>query len=173
MVQTRWKETENRKIIHEHNVNCICYANGIIHHEFVLEKLTLNGRFYNKVFMRLIAPVHCVWPKFQESGSWYLLHNNAPGVFSVLLAKRGISVSSHPPYSHDFKLADIILFPKSETVMKGTRFEAITLIQIFLTFCVFMASVQELNCHTVYCQLLFVTTRLFTYIKTYKRRLTK
>jgi hypothetical protein len=94
----------------------------------VLEKLALNGTFYKEVFKRLSAQVHCIWPEFQESGSWYLLHNNAPGIFSVLLAKRGRSASSQPPYSHDFNLADFVLFPKSETAMKGTRFEAVTLI---------------------------------------------
>jgi hypothetical protein len=44
------------------------------------------------VIKRLIARVHRVKPEFQESLSWYLLHDNAPvhssGVVSVLLAKR-------------------------------------------------------------------------------------
>jgi hypothetical protein len=76
---------------------------GIIHHEFMLEKETVNFKFYKEVIKTLIAGVHCVRPEFQESGSWYLLHGNAPvhslGVISKFLVKRGIVMLSHPPYS--------------------------------------------------------------------------
>jgi hypothetical protein len=48
--------------------------------------------------------------QFQESGSWYLLHDSAPvhssSVFSKFLAKRGIPVLSHPLYSPDLMPAD-------------------------------------------------------------------
>jgi transposase len=47
--------------------------------------------------------------EFQESASWYLLHDNAPahssGVVSEILAKQGIPVLSHPPYSPDLEPA--------------------------------------------------------------------
>jgi hypothetical protein len=70
------------------------YAKGIIHHEFVLEKQTESGKFYNEVIKRLIARVHHIRPEFKESGSWYLLHDNALahslGVVSEFLTKRGI-----------------------------------------------------------------------------------
>jgi hypothetical protein len=79
------------------------YAKGIIHHEFVPEKQTVNGKFDKEVIKRSIDQVHCVRPEFKESGSWYLLHDNAPahslGVVSEFLAKRGIPLLSHPPYS--------------------------------------------------------------------------
>jgi hypothetical protein len=52
-------------------------AKSIIHHEFVLEKRTVNGKFYKEVSKRLITLVHRVRSEFQESGSWYLLHDNA------------------------------------------------------------------------------------------------
>jgi hypothetical protein len=67
------------------------YAKGIIHHEYEPEKQTVNGKFYKEVIKRLIARVHCVRPEFQENGSWYLLHDNAPahssGVVSKILVK--------------------------------------------------------------------------------------
>jgi hypothetical protein len=67
------------------------------------EKQAVNGKFYQEVIKRLIARVHCVSPEFQESVSWYLLHDNAPAhssdVVSEFLAKRGFPVLSHPPYS--------------------------------------------------------------------------
>jgi hypothetical protein len=66
------------------------YAKGIIHHEFVPDKQTVKGEFYEDVTKGLIVLMHRVRPEFQESGSWYLLHDNAPvhssGVVSELLA---------------------------------------------------------------------------------------
>jgi hypothetical protein len=66
-------------------------AEGIIHHEFVPEKQTVNGKFYKVAIKRLIAKVHRVRPEFQESGSWYLLHGNVPenssGTVSEFLMK--------------------------------------------------------------------------------------
>jgi hypothetical protein len=77
-------------------------AEDIIHHEFVPEKQTVNGKFYKEAIKRLIAQVR-VRPEFQESGSWYLLHDNVPanssGTVSEFLMRRGIPVLSHPLYS--------------------------------------------------------------------------
>jgi hypothetical protein len=42
------------------------YAKGIIHHEFVPEKQTVNCNFYKEAIKRLIARVHRVWLEFQE-----------------------------------------------------------------------------------------------------------
>jgi transposase len=65
----------------------------------------VNGKFYEEVIKRLIARVHSVRPEFQESGSWDLLHDNAPahssGVVSEFSAKRGNPVLSYPHYSPD------------------------------------------------------------------------
>jgi hypothetical protein len=70
-------------------------------------------------------------PEFQESGSWYLLHDIAPvhssGVVSEFLAKQGSPVLSYTPYSPNLAPADF-LFPKLEIAMKGMRFEAVSLI---------------------------------------------
>jgi hypothetical protein len=80
---------------------------SIIYHEFVPEDQTVNGKFYKEIIKRLIDRFR---PEFQESGSWYLLHDNAPGhssgVVSDFLAKRGIPVLSHQPYSRDLAPAD-------------------------------------------------------------------
>jgi hypothetical protein len=53
-------------------------AKGIIQLDFVPEKQTINGKSNEVVIKRLIARAHLVRPEFQESRSWYLLHNNAP-----------------------------------------------------------------------------------------------
>jgi hypothetical protein len=54
-------------------------AEGIIHHEFVQEKQTVNGKYkyYKEVIKRLINQIHRLRPEFQKRGSWYLLHDNA------------------------------------------------------------------------------------------------
>jgi hypothetical protein len=79
----------------------------------VPEKQTLNGQFYKEVFKKLIARVQSVRLEFQESRSWYVLHDNAPahssGLVSELPAKRGIPVFSHPPYFPDLALADFFI----------------------------------------------------------------
>jgi histone-lysine N-methyltransferase SETMAR len=113
-------------------------AKGINHNEFVPEKQTVNSKFYKEVIKRLIAPFHRFRPEYQESGSWYALHNIAPahtsGVVSEFLSKRGIPVLSHPPYSPDLAPADsFILFPKLKIAMKGTRFGAVSSIQHAVT----------------------------------------
>jgi hypothetical protein len=103
----------------------------------VPEKQTVNGKFYKEVMKRLIARVHCVRPEFQENGYRFLLHDNAlahsSSVVSEFLAKQGIPVLSHPPYSPDLVLDDFFLFPKLKIGMKGTRFEAVSSIQQTVT----------------------------------------
>jgi hypothetical protein len=84
-------------------------------------------------------------------------------------------VLSHPPYSHDLVLAGFLLFTKLKIAKKGTRFNAVSLIQqtvmrelkaiwdktlsdginkyLYLFMWFFMDPVQELNCHTVYADI--------------------
>jgi hypothetical protein len=82
--------------------------------EFVPEKQAVNGKFYKETIKTLITGVHCIRPKFQESGSWYILHDSAPapssGIVSEFLTKQGIPVLSHPPYSHNLAPADFFYF---------------------------------------------------------------
>jgi hypothetical protein len=84
------------------------------------------------VIKRLVARIQCVRPEFQESGSWYLLHDNAPahssGTDSEFSAKGGIPVLSHQPYSPDLATDDFFL-PKLNIAIKGTRFKAVSSIQ--------------------------------------------
>jgi hypothetical protein len=42
---------------------------GITRHEFMPEKHTVNGKFYEEVNKRLSAQVHHISPEFWESGS--------------------------------------------------------------------------------------------------------
>jgi hypothetical protein len=51
------------------------------------------------------------------------------GLISEFLAKRGIPVLSHPPYSPNLAPTDFSLFPELKIVVKGMRFEAASSIQ--------------------------------------------
>jgi hypothetical protein len=55
--------------------------------EFVPGEQTVNGKFYKGVIKRLVARVHLFRPEFQESGSWYLLQDNAPTHFSDVVSE--------------------------------------------------------------------------------------
>jgi len=58
-----------------------------------------------------------------------LHHDNAPAHASLLirsyLAKHQTSAVPHPPYSLDLAPADVFLFPKLKTTLKGRRFRTI------------------------------------------------
>jgi hypothetical protein len=78
------------------------------------KKQTVNGKFYKEIIRRSMDRVHCVRTEFQESGSSYLLHDNAlahsSGFVCEFLTKRGISFLSHPPNSPGSFPADIFYF---------------------------------------------------------------
>jgi hypothetical protein len=115
----RYKEAQKmmmQKSLVKTMLTAFFYAKSIIHHEFVPEKQTVNGKFHEEVIKRLVARVYHIMPEFQKSGSWHLLHDNAPAqssdFVSEFLAKRGIPVLSHSPYSPHLAPADFFLFPK-------------------------------------------------------------
>jgi hypothetical protein len=56
-------------------------AKCIIHREFVPERQTVNAKFYKEMIKRFVAVFYRYRPKFQERGSWYLLHDNALAPF--------------------------------------------------------------------------------------------
>jgi hypothetical protein len=85
-----------QKLLMKTTLTAFCDAKGIIHHEFMPEKQTVNDKFHKEVIKRLVARVHRVRPEFPESESWYLLHDSAPayssGFVSEFLAKLEIPV---------------------------------------------------------------------------------
>jgi hypothetical protein len=67
-----------------------------------------------------------VRPQFEESGSWFLLHDNQRPRTAVsikqCLAKQGIPELNHP-HIPDSSPPDFFLFPKIKSTLKGRRFE--------------------------------------------------
>jgi hypothetical protein len=45
-------------------LNVFFDAKGIIHHEFVPEKQTVNDQFYEEIIKRLVTRVHCFGSEF-------------------------------------------------------------------------------------------------------------
>jgi hypothetical protein len=63
--ETSSSEIGSAKIVVKTMLTAFFYAKGIVHHEFVQEKQTANGKIYKEMFRRLIPRVHCVKPEFQ------------------------------------------------------------------------------------------------------------
>jgi hypothetical protein len=108
-------------------------ATAIIYHEFIPAKHILNGKCYKDLIKRLTARVLRVRSEFQENGSWYLLHDNAPAPSLDVVSKFLVKMLSYPPYSFDLAPADFLLFSKLKIEMKWTRFEAVSSIQQTVT----------------------------------------
>jgi len=108
-------------------------SRGIIHKEFVPPGETVNAVFYKSVLDRLLKRMRRIRPDQYSSGDWFLLHDNAPAhtaiIVSEFLAKKSVTVITHPPYSPDLAPADFFLFPKLKMTMKGHRYDDIMDIQ--------------------------------------------
>ena len=77
-------------------------SHGIIHKEFVPPGQTVNAAFYEQVLKRLLQRIRRVRPELHRTGSWVLLHDNAPAHDAIrvrqFLAQRSVTVIDHQPY---------------------------------------------------------------------------
>jgi histone-lysine N-methyltransferase SETMAR len=89
---------------------------GVVHHEYAPKGLTIIKEHYIDVLRRLRDAVRRKRPKFKESGSWKLHHDNAPAlsahVVQQFLAKHVIPVVSQPPYLPDLAPCDFFYSQK-------------------------------------------------------------
>ena len=110
-------------------------SRGIVHKEFVPPGSTVNAAFYKEVLLRLKNRVARVRPDLVNN--WTLHHDNAPAHTAFLctsaLAKMGVPVLPHPPYSPDLSPPDFFLFPRLKRKLKGRRFDSIEAIQKTVT----------------------------------------
>jgi len=117
----------------------VCFYNskGIIHHEFVPKGQNVTGSFYLSVLECLWKRIRHVRPKYSASGSWFLLHDNAPVHSAVAVqeffTRKQVCVLHHPPYSPDLDPCDYFLFPKLKLPLKGHLFEDVQDIQAAVT----------------------------------------
>jgi len=100
---------------------------AIVHHEFVPRGQMVNKQLYQEVLACLRDALCRKRPELWQNQTWMLHHDNAPAHTSLLirsyLAKHHTSVVPHPPYSPDLASADLFLFPKLKTTLKGHRFQ--------------------------------------------------
>ena len=89
------------------------------------EGQTVTKEYHQQVFDQLRDAVRRKRPDLWTAKNWLLHHDNAPVHSSHLiqnfLAKHGIPVVRHPPYSPDMAPCDFWLFPKLKTPLKGSR----------------------------------------------------
>jgi len=102
---------------------------GLVHYEYVPQVQTVNKKYYLEVMKRLRAAVSRKRPEMWQNGKWKFHHDNAPAHTSLVMithfAKNGTTVIPQPPYSPDVAPADIFLFPKLKSTLKGRRFDSI------------------------------------------------
>jgi transposase len=112
-------------------------AEGLVHHEFLLQRQTMNQTVYITVLQRLRDAVRRKRPHRLSSGTCLLHHDNAPchAALSVreFLAKHSIPVVPHPPYLPDLAPYDFFLFPRLKSTLKGKRFQDVAEIQLNTT----------------------------------------
>jgi len=93
----------------------------------------VNKQLYQEVLARLRDVRRRMTPDLWENQTWMLHHDNAPAHASLFICsyptKHQTSVVSHPPCSPDLTPADLFLFPKLKTTLKGRRFQTIEEIQ--------------------------------------------
>ena len=93
----------------------------------------VNRQLCQEDLARLRDAVRRKRPELWENQTWILHHDNAPTHVSLhirsYLAKHQTSVVPHPPYSPDLAPADLFLFPKFKTTLKGRRFQTTEEIQ--------------------------------------------
>jgi len=93
----------------------------------------VNKQLYHEVLSRLRDAVRRKRPEFWETQTSMLHHDNAPAYASLLIrtymAKYQTSVVPHPTYSPELARADLFLFLKLKTILKGRRFQPIEEIQ--------------------------------------------
>jgi len=105
---------------------CFFDAKGIVHSEFVPTGRTVNQVFYLGVLKRLRNSVRRKRPEMWQSGDWFFHHDNAPAHTAIsvtaFMARNGMAVLPHPPYSPDMAPSDFFLFPRMKRNLKGKRF---------------------------------------------------
>jgi transposase len=112
-------------------------AEGLVHHEFLPQRQTMNQTVYITVMQRLQDAVRRKRPHKWSSSTWLLHHDNAPCHVTLsvreFLAKHSIPVVPHPPYSPDLAPYYFFLFPRLKSTLKGKRFQNVAEMQLNTT----------------------------------------
>jgi histone-lysine N-methyltransferase SETMAR len=113
---------------------------GMIYQTYLPKGQTVNSDYYQEVLSSFLRHLRTKRPEKIQNG-WLLHQDNArPHVSNStmeFMAKKGIKLFEHAPYSPDLAPCDFWLFPQLKTRMSGLRFDSEqalkTAVQGFLT----------------------------------------
>ena len=109
---------------------------GFIRHEFLPHSQTVNKEYYPNVMKQLREAVRTEQPNLWRGKKWLLHNDNAPMHSSLLicdfLTKYETTLIPQPPYSPDLAPADLFLFTKLKSVLKGLQFESVEIAEYSL-----------------------------------------
>jgi hypothetical protein len=111
---------------------------GLVHHEFLLHRQTMNQTIYITVLQRLRDSVRQKRPHKWSSSTWLASALRQCAVprgpeRQGVLAKHSIPVVPHSPYSPDLAPCDFFLFLRLKGTLKGKRFQDVAEIQLNTT----------------------------------------
>ena len=95
---------KNRAWKNQKSKHCSSLSTTPSHKEFVPPGKTVNAVYYLGVMKRLLARIRRGRPEYRESGSWRLLHDNAPSHRSTLVT----DFLNQKPHSNPQSLAIFI-----------------------------------------------------------------
>ena len=95
-------------------------CNGVVHHEFLPQGLTVNKEYYVELMLSLREAIRQKRTELRKNQSWILHHDNASAHTSMLahefLAKNKTVIIPQPPYSPDLEPGNFFLtFSKIDT----------------------------------------------------------
>ena len=100
---------------------------GLVHHEYLPEGLTINQVTYLAILRRLRESVRKKRPEKWHNKDWFIHFDNArphmAGSVLSFLAKNNTLLLPQPPYSPDLSPNDFFLYPKLKSTLKGKRFD--------------------------------------------------
>jgi histone-lysine N-methyltransferase SETMAR len=97
-------------------------SQGMVYNNYVPRGQTVNAKYIIGALGTFLKNLRKKRPETVK-GEWFLHWDNAPvhsaKVVQEFLAKKGIKLLSHPPYSPDLAPADFFLFPKLKKELAG------------------------------------------------------
>ena len=94
---------------------------GLMHHEFVPQRQTVNQLFYKKVPTHLVNKVRQKRRASWARKTWILHHNSAPAHTALsmkqFLVSKEITPLHYPTYSPCLAPCDFFLFPKLKGIL--------------------------------------------------------
>jgi hypothetical protein len=82
----------------------------------------MNKEMHTDIFPCLRDAVRRKYPQKLRTNSWFLPHDNAPAHWSGFLSKELSDNTAAPPHPTNPAPADLYLFPRLKSALKGRHF---------------------------------------------------